>query len=59
MLPEPRFAPGSEALIKGSFEVVTVKAQSGDNVLVKRAGGQWTYRADELTPFTPDFCPLD
>ena len=47
-----------EGLQRGSFEIVTVKAQAGENVLVARAGGQTTYRADELEPYDPDFCPL-
>lgn len=54
----PLFSPGDDALVKGSFEVVTVKAQSGNEVLVLRAGGQTTYRADQLEPYDPDFCPL-
>lgn len=54
----PHFNPGDLALIRGSFEEVTVVAQSGHNVLVKRAGGQMAYDADELEPYDPDFCPL-
>jgi hypothetical protein len=54
-----RFEPGSDALIKGSFEVVTVIAQSGPEVLVKRAGGQTTYTVDQLEPYDPDFCPIN
>ena len=57
--PTQRFEPGAQALVRGSFEVVDVIAQSGQSVLVKRAGGQTTYDADELEPFDPDFCPLD
>lgn len=53
------YAPGDDALVKGSFEVVTVIAQSGDSILVKRGGGQTNYSADQLEPYDPDFCPLD
>lgn len=54
-----RFEPGSFALIRGSYEEVTIIAQHDDTVLVARAGGQWPYRADELEPLEPDVCPID
>lgn len=50
---------GSLATIKGSFEVVTVVRQEGNNVLVERGSGQTTYNRDQLQPYNPDFCPLD
>ena len=53
------FQPGDEALVRDSFEVVTVIAQDGDTVLVKRGGGQAAYRLNALEPYVPDFCPLD
>lgn len=52
------FEVGGDALVKGSFEVVTVKAVTDDTILVERAGGQTTYSPNELEPFDPDFCPL-
>lgn len=55
----PHFAPHALALIRGSFEEVTIIAQHGDTVLVSRAGGQWPYRADELEPYSPDVCTID
>lgn len=51
--------PGDEALVKGSFEVVTVLRQEGNIVLVKRGSGQTTFNRDQLEPYNPDFCPLD
>jgi hypothetical protein len=53
-----RFLPGQQALVKGSFEVVTVVAVSNTNVLVERAGGQTSFRPDELEDYCGDLCPL-
>lgn len=53
------FEPGREAYIKGSFEVVPIIAVEGDNVLVKRANGQWTYHKDQLVPYTDDVCLIN
>jgi hypothetical protein len=55
----PQFIPGGEALIKGSFEVVTVKAVSDEAILVTRAGSQWAYSPDQLEPLQPDSCPIN
>jgi hypothetical protein len=54
-----KFAPGSLALVRGSFEQVEVISQMGPYVLVKRAGGQAGYVAEQLEPYDPDYCPLD
>lgn len=52
-----QFAPHDRALLNGSFEEVEVLAQDGENVLIKRAGGQTTVHANQLEPYD-DTCPL-
>ena len=52
-----RYQPGEQALVRGSFEVVEVIAQYDLDVLVRRAGSQTTYSADQLEPYS-DTCPL-
>jgi hypothetical protein len=53
------FAPGSLALVRGSFEQVEIVASSSDTVLVKRGSGQTTFRPDQLEPYCPDSCPIN
>jgi hypothetical protein len=53
------FAPGSLALVKGSFEQVRVLASSPEAVLVRRGSGQTTFSPDQLEPYNPDVCPIN
>lgn len=52
-----KYQRGDQALVRGSFEVVEVIAQYDLDVLVRRAGSQTTYSADQLEPYS-DTCPL-
>lgn len=58
MQPYPTFAPGDDAILKGSFEVVSVVIQFQDTVLIKRAGGQMAVDADKLEPWCGGQCPI-
>jgi hypothetical protein len=52
------FEKGARAVVNATLEVVTVLAQAGNSVLVRRTGGQAAYDADQLRPYAPDTCRI-